>query len=63
MPKVETSVLYKKKADEARNNGTAQFMHCRTIVEIVPLIVSRLQEVVVWIATTMKMAIPRMKSK
>ena len=60
---VEISILAKKNADEARNNGTAQFKHCRIIVEIVPQIESILQEVVVCIATTMIIAIPRIKSK
>lgn len=60
---LDVSTFDKKNAELARNNGTAQFRHCRTIVDIVPLIVSMLQDVVVWIATTITIAMPRIKSK
>ena len=60
---LETSTFDKKYAELARNNGTAQFRHCRTIVDMEPLIVSMLHDVVVCIATTITMAMPRIKSK
>jgi hypothetical protein len=60
---VERFVDARKYAEHAKNIGTAQLKHCRIIVDNIPLVESKLQDVVVCMAITINIAIPLMKSK
>lgn len=59
----ERFVDARKYAEQAKNKGTAQFKHCLKKVDNIPLVESKLQEVVVCMATTIRIAIPLTKSK